>query len=453
MKRLLPRSHGATEVLRIFFGFFVPDFWKLCLCVSVVGIFVSGVGGAQTLAAAQLSTPLGALGASARADALGDALVGLADDPSALFFNSAGLGTLRNNQLSINHNSYLGGAFEETLLFGMPAGSKGGWGAAIQYVGWSDLDKRDAFGVPLGTFSDSEVGLSFGWGEKIFDHFFLGLALHGSQEKIVDSLYSQLSGDLGLLFSPSRDLKAGLALTGLSTDLQGFTQALDIHAGLSANLHLTPGASLLWILGGYWEPNGVSKLRCGLEGGLEGRYFLRVGYQAALSDNQIGGLTGLSAGAGLKIEALSLDYAFVPVGDLGTSHRISLGYEFPEPTPVAPQVITVVAPVTVVATPVPAAVSPGPPKPKVEVHFEIPNNPVPAGTQVPSAALLRSYEIAAQQNPNDARAWRNLGAAYFKAGKTALALQSLDQALRLDPNDVPLKKWLDDYRAKHPEKN
>jgi hypothetical protein len=385
---------------------------------------------------------------------LGDGLVGLADDSSALFFNPAGLGKLQSATLSINHNSYLAGTFEETLLFGMPAGPLGGFGAALQYVGWGSLDQRDVNGVPLGSFSDSDVSLSLGWGHEVARDFSLGLALHATQQKIVDSLYTDLSGDVGALWTPSRDIRAGLAFTGLSTSINGSTLAQDLHAGLSVRFHLNQGASVLSMLAGYWEPNGVSKLQGGLEGDLEGHYFLRVGYQGALTDNQIGGLTGLTAGAGLKLGTVSLDYAFVPYGDLGTSHRVSLGYEFPNPTPVVPKPVTVIAPVTVLIAPLPTPTplpTTGPPKSKVEVHFELPGTSATPETNSETTTQLQAYEAAAQKNPQDSRAWRSLGVAYFKAGKTTLAIQCLEQALRLNPNDTALKRWLDDYRAKHPQ--
>ncbi|MGH7739870.1 MAG: hypothetical protein ACREL1_06950, partial [bacterium] len=79
---------------------------RIGLCWGLLTLGGFSFCGAQTFtnASADLATPLGALGASARADALGDALVGLADDPSALFFNSAGLAKLQSAALSINHN-------------------------------------------------------------------------------------------------------------------------------------------------------------------------------------------------------------------------------------------------------------------------------------------------------------------------------------------------------------
>src|SRR5258708_10548835 len=119
------------------------------------GLGVSAVNPSfsQTISStASLITPLSALGASARADALGSAFTGVADDPSALFFNGAGLSGLTNARLSLNHNSYLGGSFEETLLVGLPAGDLGGFAGAIQYVLWGGLEVRGAFAVSQGTF-------------------------------------------------------------------------------------------------------------------------------------------------------------------------------------------------------------------------------------------------------------------------------------------------------------
>ena len=55
----------------------------------------------------------------------------------------------------------------------------------------------------------------------------------------------------------------------------------------------------------------------------------------------------------MKAGPFLLDYAFVPYGDLGTTHRISVGYEFPDQVPIPPKPVTVMSnPVTVQAPPV-----------------------------------------------------------------------------------------------------
>jgi hypothetical protein len=407
---------------------------------------------------AGLVTPLSGLGASARADALGDAFAGLADDPSALFFNAAGLSQLRNASLSVNHNSYLGSSFEETLLFGLPAGPLGGFAGALQYVSWGNIDQRDAYGVYQGTFADSDAAFSLGWGLPMTRSLSLGLALHGVEQKIINALYTGLTGDLGVLFAPDPAFRAGLSYTGLGTSQAGYNPAQDLRLGLSTDLVLEKGSDLRPLVTGDWEPNGVSRIQGGLEGTIERDYFLRVGYQGALADNQIGGLTGFTAGGGLKIGCFQLDYAFVPYGDLGTSHRISVGYEFPNPTPVPVKPVTVMtspvtvqaAPVTVVATPQPVPVPAGPPKSKVEVLFELPGTTSTPPTAVQTPALAAPYEKAVQDNPQNPLAWRYLGIIYLRSGQTAQGLQCLDQALRLNPNDLALRQWLINYRINHP---
>jgi hypothetical protein len=57
-------------------------------------------------------------------------------------------------------------------------------------------------------------------------------------------------------------------------------------------------------------------------------FSIRVGYRYALNSPDLGGLSNFSAGIGLRRAPLSVDYAFVPLGDLGMTHRISLNFRF-----------------------------------------------------------------------------------------------------------------------------
>jgi cytochrome c-type biogenesis protein CcmH/NrfG len=65
---------------------------------------------------------------------------------------------------------------------------------------------------------------------------------------------------------------------------------------------------------------------------------------------------------------------------------------------------------------------------------------------------VEPYEKAAEANPNDSQTWRKLGIVYLKTGQNAQGIQCLEQALRLNPNDQDLKKWLENYRAHQPSK-
>jgi hypothetical protein len=399
-------------------------------------------------------TPLSALGASARVDALGGTWVGLADDPSALFYNAAGLSKLKAASLSLNHNSYLAGSFEETLLFGLPLGAWGGFAAALQYVSWGGLDARDINGVSQGTFADGDAAFSLGWGVALGDRISVGAALHGIQQKIIDSLDTGFSGDLGILWTPDPRFQLGLSYTGLGTSWAGFNPAQDLRFGMAFQLDLGKDALLRMLAGSDWEPNSVSRLQGGLEAVFDRAYFLRVGGQMPLEDNQVGGLTGFTAGAGARFGQFQLDYAFVPYGDLGASHRISLGYEFANPAPPISRPVTVlVSPVTVqtppvtVAAPVPVPAGESA-KTKLEVLFDLPGAPVRAKDNFQSQ--IAAYEKAASDHPGNSRAWRNLGIVYLNSGQKDLGIQCLEQAFRLNPADQALGRWLSDYHARYP---
>jgi hypothetical protein len=59
------------------------------------------------------------------------------------------------------------------------------------------------------------------------------------------------------------------------------------------------------------------------------RFFsLRLGYRYQLQRPDLGGLSDFSAGIGLRNKNMSIDYAFVPLGDLGQTHRISFNLRF-----------------------------------------------------------------------------------------------------------------------------
>lgn len=62
---------------------------------------------------------------------------------------------------------------------------------------------------------------------------------------------------------------------------------------------------------------------------------LRMGYRYRLNGLELGDLSGLSAGIGFVFpftdSMMRFDYAFMPYGVLGNSHRVSIGIEFGHP--------------------------------------------------------------------------------------------------------------------------
>ena len=374
----------------------------------------------------------GLLGNSARADSMGSVFVGIADDGSALFFNAAGLGGLQRARIVLNHNAYLAGVSQETLLYSFPAGPLGGVGLALQYVNWGNVDGRDSSGAPQGSFSDNDMGLSAGWGWPLSKSLSAGVALHVFQEKAGDSTYTGISGDAGLLYQPPDGWRLGLSYTGLGTPIAGYAPLEGFNAGASRLFPLVKDVNLLAALSGIYESGNESRLRAGVEAEINKNWFIRAGYQLPLSDNPYGGgISNLTAGAGIKFQGFSLDYAYVPYGDLGTSNRLSLGYEFPNPPAV---------PVMAKPQPLPTQA----PKSPLKVKFELPADAAATtATGSPENPDLTQALAAVQTHPEDSRVWEDLGKAYLKAGRKDSATQCFEQALRLKPGDKEINDLLE----------
>ena len=373
--------------------------------------------------------------------ALGSAFVGVADDASALFFNPAGLSGLKNPQVSLNHNSYLAGTFQETLEGAFPVGDMGGLAFALDYVSWGSLDLRDNLGVSQGSYNDTDIGLTAGWGKEWAKGFSTGLSVRGLQQKVVNDLYNSVAADVGLLWSPQKDLRLGVAYLNLGTPVAGSSLSGELKGGGSLHLDLNSHLGLLATLSGSWVPNGVASGQGGLECVLDGQWALRVGGQVPFYDNQVAGFTNFTAGAGLKIGAFALDYAYLPFGTLGTSHRISLAYECSLPK----EVVKVQVPVTVVQ-PVP---QPTANLRDVEVHFKISNNPLAQGQELEKegkkAEAARTYVKALESDPHNAQLWSALGNVYYQLGRKDYAIHCFEQSLKLKPNPA-LEDWLKKYR-------
>ena len=398
---------------------------------------------AQTVVypAASTAVPLDYLEGTARDLALGSAFTGIADDSSAIFFNSAGLSGLKSPELSLNHNSYFAGTFQETLVAGFPAGDLGGLAFALNYINWGSLDLRDDAGASQGGYNDSDVGFTVAWGREWAPGFSAGLALRALQQKVVDDLYSSLAADLGLLWVPGKNFRLGLAYLNLGTPVAGSGLEQEMRAGGSVLFQLSPRVTLLTALSGTWDPgNGLAGAQAGAECALDRQWTLRAGYQAPFYNDQIGGFTHFSAGAGARFADLALDYAYLPFGDLGASHRISLTYQFDLPKEVVQVPVTVVQP-----QPAPASGSP-----EVEVRFKITDDPLSEGQGFEKEGKFTQaagvYIAALKESPRNDQLWSALGRLYYQLGKKAYAVECFENALRIKPNPV-LSDWLARYKS------
>lgn len=290
---------------------------KTLLRVLIIGILIltpsltSYANGPGTTTANFLK-----IGVGARATAMGEAFTALANDGTSLYWNPAGLIQMEKTELSATYNLWFQDIRQGYLGFGFP--SLGGIvGLGANYVDMGEIEGRDEEGNPTENFRASDVHLFLGYAVR-FKKIALGLTAGWVQDTIKDDVKTAFLGNIGLLYPLSEQLTLGAVVQNLGTQLGNDSLPLTLKMGialsretltLAADIAKPQDNDVYWCLGAEWW--------------IQDTIALRAGYK---TNQDIG--PGWSAGLGFIFQRTRLDYAYVPYGDLGDTHRISLGMNF-----------------------------------------------------------------------------------------------------------------------------
>ncbi|MDD5301826.1 MAG: PorV/PorQ family protein [Elusimicrobia bacterium] len=284
--------------------------------------------------------PLQQSGGTARAMSMGSAVVAVEQGSASLLWNPAGLSKMECKELALHHNSGLGDTMQEIFVFGMPlgdvkddckGGSMGGIAASIGYVNYGSFAGADALGQQTGNYNSGDYSASVGWGKEIFPNVSGGVALKANRSTFASQSYNTLSADVGLLWNatPKLDLGAGYSNFGTKVGGAGLTSGLRLGAGYKVDKH--------WLLAASSElqNKAMNRLQLGTEyliGDVDAKanvLAVRGGYQLSFPNRELGALAGLTWGLGYTLtRSIAIDYAMLPTGDLGISHRLSVTYKF-----------------------------------------------------------------------------------------------------------------------------
>jgi hypothetical protein len=283
---------------------------------------------------------------SARAMSMGGAYVALAEGSDAMTWNPAGLAVTQQREFSFSYLRYVQDVDSPLYLgYAHPMG-RTTWGANLSYLTISGFDVRDANGVPQ---PDSEVAVRDGlasiglarsfWYEKLF----LGGSLRVVHEDIAGSIKDTVVGDFGAILKPNPTLSLGFAVQNFGSGSGNVARITRGGAGVRLGDFVTVGLEL--------SKASDSGARIALGGEFQlpeeyldvGQLAFRIGYRngdsfgqsydETLKSLRLDRASNLSFGFGLYTSqafgyGVSLDYAFVPYGALGTVDQISVKLKF-----------------------------------------------------------------------------------------------------------------------------
>jgi hypothetical protein len=272
--------------------------------------------------------------------------VALAEGSDALVWNPAGLASTQQKEVAYSYLSYVRDLDTPLYLaYAHPMG-RTVWGANVAYLSDTGYDVRDANGVPQ---PDTDIAVHDGFGTLgvarsfWYEKLLLGGSLRLVHEDNAGSLHDTVVGDVGATIKPNNILSLGFAVQNFGTAVSNVASIVRGGAACRAGDFVTlafevSSAADVGIRAGVGAEFQIP------EEYLEvGQLSFRVGYYNSDNlgqsfDTTLKGLrldrtSGLSFGFGLFTSqafgyGLSLDYAFVPFGALGTVDQISLKMKF-----------------------------------------------------------------------------------------------------------------------------
>ncbi|MCG3204295.1 MAG: hypothetical protein KCHDKBKB_01010 [Elusimicrobia bacterium] len=270
------------------------------------------------------------LGVGARAVGMGEAYSALADDATALYWNPAALRQVERNSLSLMHASYLESSNFHYGAF-VHSGEKSSIGIGAQYMSAGTLTGRDDSGFETGGFEPKDLAVSLGYARSV-GGLSVGLAAKFVQSKVIDSAETGAI-DVGLLSPAFFNEKLRLALTAsniggkikFDEKSEDLPLLLKIGSGLQVSKKLLLGADIGFPRDN--EPYGAIGTEYLIPVGQDISIAARAGYNSK-TPGDVDGFTGASFGAGFNLKKMSFDYGFVPFGDIGSTHRVSLSLGF-----------------------------------------------------------------------------------------------------------------------------
>lgn len=333
----------------------VPRFASRSLLGALLlgGVAVSSAPAADKYAAEFLR-----LGVGARALGMGGGFVAIADDPSGLYWNPAGLVRLERAEMLFMHAEQFGSVANHDFIgFAQPlatTGSAASVGIGLIRFSVDDiLVTRDAYqdlnqngrhdeGEPIlpelfYMDSDTEYGLLLAYAREVSARLALGGNVKLIRQGLLDNTSFGLGLDLGAIYQAARSVTVGLRLadattTRISWDTGrketvlpswtlgvGFRRDLPrVHGRLNVGLAMASTfdgrETASQVSGGAWG----SDLQGGLEYWHHGSLAARLGVDAG----------SLTAGAGVRYRALGADYAYLSHEELDATHRVSASVRF-----------------------------------------------------------------------------------------------------------------------------
>lgn len=267
------------------------------------------------------------IGIGARPISMGGAYTALSSDANSMYWNPAGLTGFNGTQVSLMHNKWFQGINYEFLGLAYADSGVSAFAVGLSFL-WMDDIAVTTFSDPVGasgnTFTARDLSFVFSYGHQVTDYVSLGGTIKRIRSEIAEISAGTTAFDLGgKVFTPIRGLTFGATLQNMGPGLKFVNESDRLPLTYKVGGAYTY-RNIVTVAVDVGKPiDNKVRVNAGGEFVLLNTMSLRGGYNSA---NELD--RGLTGGIGIKLQKISIDYAFVPYGVLGDTHRFSASYHF-----------------------------------------------------------------------------------------------------------------------------
>lgn len=393
----------------------------------------------------------------ARQAGMGETFTGVADDVNAVYWNPAGLAQLTRQQACLLHSVWLVDVNYEYLAYAIPVIGIGTFGIYGTFLAGhiTITDENPVTGQYILTEDiarASDINITLAYAKKLseivgsnspFSDFYAGLNINITMENIYEDTGNGFGTNLGLLYYPKyENYSFGLMVlnAGIASERPSLPFAIKLGLGYKfsfTNILLpftdegyykfAENDSIIAIDLIYYPIEQSTKVNFGTEKyWILNKYHslaLRLGYKFG---SDLGLLAGLTIGGGYRLTInenfqFDFDYAFVPYGDLGESHRIAITSKMF-----------------------------GPPETNYFENKQEASKYYKEGYELlynkKYAEAILKFSESLKRYRNYAQAYMGMGACFLRLGKKEAAKKVYELALQNDPNNQKLKDFIENTK-------
>ena len=270
------------------------------------------------------------IGVGAEAIGMGESQVAATDDLYASYWNPAGLASIQKPQLALMHNEWFAGINHEFVGIALPVGNIGTVGLSSSFLSFGDLQGRDSEGNETTIFRPYDLAVILSYARNFSSSIAFGANAKFLREQIADETGTGIAFDFGVLYTFSQmPLALGFNAQHLGPRVTFIQEAFGLPVTFRIGAAYRLFDDTLVLTSDIIRPsdNDIA-IAVGAGYTIANILHLRTGYNYQIGGNDLGAISGLTGGFGLTLRQFQVDYALVPFGVLGLTHRFSLVANF-----------------------------------------------------------------------------------------------------------------------------